>query len=50
MSQIGSISISDNINVEAYIAQAKADNPKCTVGSIQTDEKGNKYIPITKNG
>ena len=46
--QIGTISVSDSINVKAFVEQAKEQ--KYVVGAEQVDEKGNRYIPIHKNG
>jgi hypothetical protein len=47
MSQIGAIVVNDTINVDAWVAKAKED-PKVTVGTVLTTEKGVKYISIEK--
>lgn len=46
--QIGTISVNDSINVQAFIEQAKA--LKYVVGPEQKDENGNRFIPIHKAG
>lgn len=48
MAQIGSISISDNVNTQAIINLLKEDK-KITIGKEQTTEDGVRYIPIEKN-
>lgn len=48
MGQIGAIIVSDNINVQQFIALAKAD-PKITIGKEEVSEDGTRYIPINKN-
>jgi len=48
MSQIGAIVINDTINVEAWIAKVKEENPKYKVGSTLTTDTGVKYVPIEK--
>lgn len=49
MAQVGVIVVNDNINANAWIDQIKADNPKYSVGKMETTDKGVKYIPIDKN-
>lgn len=46
--QVGCISVSDSINVQAFIDKAKED--KYVVEKEQTDENGRKFIPIHKAG
>ena len=48
MAQIGSISISDNVNTQAIIELLRKD-PKTTIGKEQVMEDGIRYIPIEKN-
>lgn len=48
MTQIGSISISDNVNTQAIINLLKEDK-KITIGKEQVTEDGVRYIPIEKN-
>jgi hypothetical protein len=44
--QVGCIAVSDSINVQAFIEDAKSN--KYVVEKEQVDDKGNKYIPIHK--
>lgn len=48
MAQIGTISISDNVNTQAMINLLKQD-PKITIGKETVAENGTRYIPIEKN-
>lgn len=48
MAQIGSISVSDNVNTQAIINLLKEDK-KITMGKEQITEDGIRYIPIEKN-
>jgi hypothetical protein len=48
MAQIGSISISDNVNTQAIVNLLKQD-PKITIGQEQIAQNGTRYIPIEKN-
>ena len=48
MSQVGTIVISDNINVAKFIELAKTD-PKITIGKEEVLPDGTRYIPINKN-
>ena len=48
MAQIGTISISDNVNTQAIINLLKQD-PKITIGKETVAENGTRYIPIEKN-
>lgn len=48
MAQIGSISISPNVNTQAVINLLKEDK-KIIIGQEQTASDGSKYIPIEKN-
>jgi hypothetical protein len=48
MAQIGSISISDNVNTQAIVNLLKQD-PKITIGQEQIAADGTRYIPIEKN-
>ena len=47
MSQIGTIAISDNINVAKFIELAKEDS-KVTIGKEEVLPDGSRYIPILK--
>jgi hypothetical protein len=49
MPQIGSISISPNVNTQAIINLLKEDK-KITIEQEQTASNGSKYILIEKNG
>jgi hypothetical protein len=44
--QVGCISVADNINVEAFINKMKEE--KYVVEKEQTDNQGNKYVPVHK--
>lgn len=46
--QVGCIVVGDNINVEAFIERAKAEN--LVVEKEVVDEKGVRYIPLHKKG
>jgi hypothetical protein len=46
--QVGCISVSDTVNVQAFVDKAKAD--KYVVESEQVGSDGRKYIPICKAG
>lgn len=46
--QVGCIAVSDSINVEAFIAQAK--EAKYIIEKEQVGDDGRKYIPIHKQG
>ena len=49
MPQIGTISISPNVNTQAIINLLKEDK-KITIGQEQIASDGSRYIPIEKNG
>lgn len=49
MPQVGSISISPNVNTQAIINLLKEDK-KITIGQEQIAADGSRYIPIEKNG
>jgi hypothetical protein len=49
MPQIGSISISPDVNTQAMINLLKEDK-KITIGQEQIAPNGSRYIPIEKNG
>lgn len=46
--QVGCISVSDSINVQAFVDKAKAD--KLVVEKEMVGDDGRKYIPIHKAG
>jgi hypothetical protein len=48
MSQIGTIVISDSINVAKFIELAKTD-PKIIVGKEEISSDGVRYIPLNKS-
>jgi hypothetical protein len=48
MAQVGSISVSPNVNVQAIIDSLKEDK-KLSFGKESIAEDGSKYIPIERN-
>lgn len=48
MSQMGAIVVNDTINVDAWIAKVKEENPKAQVGPIEKTDRGIRYIAINK--